>query len=66
MHCRKGMKVSRSKTDYMGLNEKETGGLTLLQMRRWKKDKWIKYLRPAVKSDGDCGSEVKKRVQFGW
>ncbi|KAK3542947.1 hypothetical protein QTP70_007280 [Hemibagrus guttatus] len=46
---RRGIKVSRSKTEYMCVNEME-----------------FKYLESTVQSNGECGKEVKKRVQAGW
>ena len=43
---RSGMKVSRSKTEYMCVNESETSGIL-----RQK----FKYLQTTVQSSGDCG-----------
>ncbi|KAK3560234.1 hypothetical protein QTP86_002183 [Hemibagrus guttatus] len=55
---RRGMKVSRSKTEYMCVNEREGSGTVRLQE--------FKYLGSTVQSNGECGKEVKKRVQAGW
>ncbi|MCJ8730181.1 hypothetical protein PDJAM_G00181210 [Pangasius djambal] len=63
---RRGMKVSRSKTEYMCVNEREGSGTVRLQGEEVKKVQEVKYLGSAVQSDGECGKEVKKRVQAGW
>ncbi|KAK3553431.1 hypothetical protein QTP70_003591 [Hemibagrus guttatus] len=63
---RRGMKVSRSKTKYMCVNEREGSGTVRLQGEEVKKVQEFKYLGSAVQSNGECGKEVKKRVQAGW
>ncbi|KAK3556890.1 hypothetical protein QTP70_022395 [Hemibagrus guttatus] len=63
---RRGMKVSRSKTEYMCVNEREGSGTVRLQGEEMKKVQEFKYLGSAVQSNGECGKEVKKRVQAGW
>ncbi|KAK3573193.1 hypothetical protein QTP86_015101 [Hemibagrus guttatus] len=63
---RRGMKVSRSKTEYMCVNEREGSGTVRLQGEEVKKVQEFKYLRSTVQSNGECGKEVKKRVQAGW
>ncbi|KAK3553760.1 hypothetical protein QTP70_009182 [Hemibagrus guttatus] len=63
---RRGMKVSRSKTEYMCVNEREGSGTVRLQGEEVKKVKEFKYLGSTVQSNGECGKEVKKRVQAGW
>ncbi|KAK3518519.1 hypothetical protein QTP70_001511 [Hemibagrus guttatus] len=60
------MKVSRSKTEYMCVNEREGSGTVRLQGEEVKKVQEFKYLRSTVQSNGECGKEVKKRVQAGW
>ncbi|KAK3543325.1 hypothetical protein QTP70_018076, partial [Hemibagrus guttatus] len=60
---RRGMKVSRSKTEYMCVNEREGSGTVRLQGEEVKKVQEFKYLRSPVQSNGECGKEVKKRVQ---
>ncbi|KAK3554030.1 hypothetical protein QTP70_019148, partial [Hemibagrus guttatus] len=62
---RRGMKVSRSKTEYMCVNEREGSGTVRLQGEEVKKVQEFKYLRSTVQSNGECGKEVKKRVQAG-
>ncbi|KAK3567839.1 hypothetical protein QTP86_027365 [Hemibagrus guttatus] len=63
---RRGMKVSRSKTEYMCVNEREGSGTVRLQGEEVKKVQEFKYLGSTVQSNGECGKEVKKRVQAGW
>ncbi|KAK3509784.1 hypothetical protein QTP70_010750 [Hemibagrus guttatus] len=63
---RRGMKVSRSKTEYMCVNEREGSGTVRLQGEEVKKIQEFKYLGSTVQSNGECGKEVKKRVQAGW
>ncbi|KAK3531132.1 hypothetical protein QTP70_012979 [Hemibagrus guttatus] len=63
---RRGMKVSRSKTEYMCVNEREGYGTVRLQGEEVKKVQEFKYLGSTVQSNGKCGKEVKKQVQAGW
>ncbi|KAK3534858.1 hypothetical protein QTP86_028556 [Hemibagrus guttatus] len=63
---RRGMKVSDSKTEYMCVNEREGSGTVRLQGEEVKKVQEFKYLGSTVQSNGECGKEVKKRVQAGW
>ncbi|KAK3553970.1 hypothetical protein QTP70_017462, partial [Hemibagrus guttatus] len=63
---RRGMKVSRSKTEYMCVNEREGSGTVRLQGEEVKKVQVFKYLGSTVQSNGECAKEVKKRVQTGW
>ncbi|KAK3575524.1 hypothetical protein QTP86_029287 [Hemibagrus guttatus] len=60
---RRGMKVSGSKTEYMCVNEREGSGTVRLQGEEVKKVQEFKYLGSTVQSNGECGKEVKKRVQ---
>ncbi|MCJ8741831.1 hypothetical protein PDJAM_G00075300 [Pangasius djambal] len=60
------MKFSRSKTEYMCVNEREGSGTVRLQGEEMKKVQEFKYLGSTVQSNGECGKEVKKRVQAGW
>ncbi|KAK3549929.1 hypothetical protein QTP86_016780, partial [Hemibagrus guttatus] len=62
---RRGMKGSRSKTEYMCVNEREGSGTVRLQGEEVKKVQEFKYLGSTVQSNGECGKEVKKRVQAG-
>ncbi|KAK3559099.1 hypothetical protein QTP86_004112 [Hemibagrus guttatus] len=63
---RRGMKVSRSKTEYICVNEREGSGTVRLQGEEVKKVQEFKHLGSTVQSNGECGKEVKKRVQAGW
>ncbi|MCJ8742949.1 hypothetical protein PDJAM_G00088090 [Pangasius djambal] len=63
---RRGMKVSRSKTEYMCVSEREGSGTVRLQGEEVKKVQEFKYLGSTVQSNGECGKEVKRRVQAGW
>ncbi|KAK3571170.1 hypothetical protein QTP86_003655 [Hemibagrus guttatus] len=63
---RRGMKVSRSKTEYTCVNEREGSGTVRLQGEEVKKVLEFKYLGSTVQSNGECEKEVKKRVQAGW
>ena len=63
---RRGMKVSRSKTEYMcinGGNDDETVKMKNTKVPRVKK---FKYLGSTVQESGSCEREIKKRVQAGW
>ena len=60
------MKVSRSKTEYMCMNEIGNGGTVKMEGFEVAKVKEFKYLESTVQSNGECRSEVKKRVQAGW
>ncbi|KAK3564447.1 hypothetical protein QTP86_020386 [Hemibagrus guttatus] len=57
------MKVSRSKTEYMCVNEREGSGTVRLQGEEVKKVQEFKYLGSTVQSNGEYEKEVKKRVQ---
>ncbi|KAK3562747.1 hypothetical protein QTP86_006961 [Hemibagrus guttatus] len=63
---RRGMKVSRSKTEYMCVNEREGSGTVRLQGEEVKKVQEFKYLGSTVQSNGECAKELKKRVQAVW
>ena len=56
------MKVSRSKTEYMCVNERDNGETVLLQRVEAKE---FRYLGSTVQCNGGCGIEVKRRVQAG-
>ena len=60
------MKVSRSKTEYMHVNERNPSGTVRLQGVEIKKVEDLKYMGSTVQGDGEYGEEVKKRVQAGW
>ncbi|KAK3551898.1 hypothetical protein QTP70_031558 [Hemibagrus guttatus] len=56
---RRGMKVSRGKTEYMCVNEREGSGTVRLQGEEVKKVQEFKYLGSTVQSNGECGKELK-------
>ena len=58
--------LGRSKTEYVCVNEKGDGGAVRLQGAEAVKVDAFKYLGSTVQSNGDCGSECRKRVQAGW
>ncbi|KAK3547070.1 hypothetical protein QTP86_009563 [Hemibagrus guttatus] len=65
---RRGMKVSRSKTEYMCVNEREGSGTVRLQGEEVKKVQEFKCLGSIVQSNGECGKEKtcrkEKRIVF--
>jgi len=63
---RRGMKISRSKTEYMCVNERQNNGALKLQGEEVNKVDVFKYLGSTVQSNGECGKEVKKRMQAAW
>ena len=63
---RRGMKVNRRKTECMCVNEKQVKGTVKMQGEEVAKVEDFKYLGSTVQSNGECGREVKKRVQAGW
>ncbi|KAK3535778.1 hypothetical protein QTP70_021098, partial [Hemibagrus guttatus] len=54
---RRGMKVNRSKTEYMCVNEREGSGTVRLQGEEVKKVQEFKYLGSTVQSNGEWGKE---------
>ncbi|KAK3565251.1 hypothetical protein QTP86_001670 [Hemibagrus guttatus] len=61
---RRGMKVSRSKTEYMCVNEREGSGTVRLQGEEVKKVQEFKYLGSTVQSNGECGKEkISARIK---
>ncbi|KAK3506985.1 hypothetical protein QTP70_034266 [Hemibagrus guttatus] len=62
---RRGMKVSRSKTEYMCVNEREGSGTVRLQGEEVKKVQEFKYLGSTVQSNGECGKEPGTHLQPG-
>ena len=63
---RRGMKVNRRKTEYMCVNERQVNGTVKMQGEDVAEVEDFKYLGSTVQSNGECGREVKKRVQAGW
>jgi len=63
---RRGMKVSRSKTEYLCMSDNVTEETVKLQGADLAKVQDFKYLGCTVQDNGDCQKEVKKRIQAGW
>ncbi|KAK3563885.1 hypothetical protein QTP86_004825 [Hemibagrus guttatus] len=61
---RRGMKVSRSKTEYMCVNERDGSGTVRLQGEEVKKVQEFKYLGSTVQSNGECGKEKEAEGQI--
>ncbi|XP_047499546.1 uncharacterized protein LOC125046003 [Penaeus chinensis] len=61
-----GMKVSRRKTEYHCVNEKEGDGRVKMQGKEIEKVNGFKYLGSAVDCEGSRNAQVKRRVQTGW
>ncbi|MCJ8739298.1 hypothetical protein PDJAM_G00045650 [Pangasius djambal] len=53
-------------TQYSIQRKREGSGTVRLQGEEVKKVQEFKYLGSTVQSNGECGKEVKKRVQAGW
>ena len=62
---RRGMKVSRSKTEYMCMNGSGSGKI-YLQKEELKKVNEFKYLGTTMVINGEYSREVKNRIQVGW
>ena len=62
---RKGMKVSRSKTEYLCINGGNYDETVKMEDAKVPRIKEFKYLGSTVQESGGCEREVKKRVQAG-
>ena len=62
---RRGLKVSRSKTEYLKAGGVDDGEELKLQGEKLKKVKNFKYVGSKVSSDGRWGEEVRRRIQAG-
>ena len=63
---RRGMKVSRSKTQYLCINGGNDNETVKMEDTKLPRVKEFKYLASTVQESGSCEREVKKRVQAGW
>ena len=63
---RRGMKVNRSKTEYLCINEGNDNKTAKMEDTKVPRVKEFKYLGSTVQESGGCAREVKKRVQAGW
>ena len=66
MHCRRDLKVSRNKTEYLEVEGADVGKELKLQGNIVKRVKNSKCLGSAVSSDGRCEEEVRRRIQASW
>ena len=63
---RRGVKVSRSKTEYLCINGENDDETVKMEDTKVPRIKEFKYLGSTVQESGGCEREVKKRVQAGW
>jgi len=63
---RRGMRVSRTKTEYMCFNDSESPGCVTLEGLPLPKVDSFKYLGCLLQNDGKSDREVKRKVQAGW
>ena len=63
---RRGMKISRSKTEYLCINGGNDDETVKMEDTKVPRVKEFKYLRSTVQESGGCERKVKKRVQAGW
>ena len=56
----------RKTAEYMRVYERKSNGTVRMQGEEVAKVDDLKYLGSTVQSNGECGREVKKRVQAGW
>ena len=63
---RRGMKVSRSKTEYLCINGRNDDEIVKMEDAKVPRVKEFKYLGSTVQESGGCEREVKKRVEAGW
>ena len=62
---KRGMKVSRAKTEYMCLNGTPLGSVKI-QSAQLPQVTEFKYLGSTLQSDGDMTTEINKRNSCGW
>ena len=63
---RRGMKVSRSKTEYLCINGGNDDKTVKMEDTKVPRVKEFKYLGSTVQESGGCERQVKKRVQAEW
>ena len=63
---RRGMKVSRSKTEYLCINGGNHDNIMKIEDTKVPRVKEFKYLGSTMQESGGCEREVKKRVQAEW
>ena len=62
---RRGLKVSRSKTEYLRVGDVDDGEELKLYEEKVKRAKNFKYLGSTVSSNGRCEEEIRRRIQAG-
>ena len=63
---KRGMRVSRTKTEYLCLSTNANGNTIKMQGSDLARVTKFKYLGSTVQQSGDSGCEVKRRIQAGW
>ena len=63
---RRGVKVSRSKTEYLKAGDVDDGEELKMQGENVKRAKNFEYMGLTRSSDGRCEEEVRRRIQAGW
>ena len=63
---RKGLKVSRSKTEFLNLGGADVEEELKLQGDVVKRAKNFKYLGSTISSDGRCEEKVGRKIQANW
>ena len=63
---RRGMKASRSKTEYLWINGENDDETMKMEDTKVPRVKEFNYLGSTVQESGGCEREVKKKVQAGW
>ena len=61
-----GIKVSRSKTEYLCVNGGNKDETIMLEDTKVPRIKEFKYLCSTVQESSSCEREIKKRVRAGW
>ena len=62
----RGLRISRTKTEYLCGNKKDVQSPIKLNGTDVPETDDFKYLGSTIQSNGECGREIKKRVQAGW
>ena len=63
---RRGMKVSRSKTEYLYINGRNDNETVKMEDTKVPRVKEFKYLGSTVQESGGCEKEIKRRMQAEW
>ena len=62
----RGLKISRTKTEYMWTGEEELQGTVKLEQEDLKRVSTFKYLGSVVSENGNMDAEVNHRIQCAW